>query len=405
MKRLTRCFIIVVLALLCVPTRTIAQGSDGAAAKLAEDEKQECSQNLKAIYEAVEAYRLDHKDLPNWLSDLVPKYLADPNLLVCPVCRRTGKTEGPPLADPKMPSSYLFEFCPVPLGNSAPMAPDRTRREWKRRQMGLVGSIVPIVRCRHHNPALNLAFDGRIYESPPAWENGLTNRIDPAELSPAKMFADETTASKPAEKPSPPVRHYPGRDPKTPEQLIDLTPFYNAMLTESWHGGTENHMQAMPAGIQNLGGVDFDVRGIIQLGGKSEGAKRFPMAIKDIPINQKCGQIHFLHAAAFGLVADEGKQLGAYVIHYAANQMRLEIPLQYGREMQNWHTLRGETNSAESLNVVWSGQNGISQKANASIRLYMTTWTNVAPSVPIKSIDFISATNTVTPFLLGVTVN
>src|SRR5258706_14072512 len=283
MKRLTRCFIIVVLALLCVPTRTIAQGSDGAAAKLAEDEKQECSQNLKAIYEAVEAYRLDHKDLPNWLSDLVPKYLADPNLLVCPVCRRTGKTEGPPLADPKMPSSYLFEFCPVPLGNSAPMAPDRTRREWKRRQMGLVGSIVPIVRCRHHNPALNLAFDGRIYESPPAWENGLTNRIDPAELSPAKMFADETTASKPAEKPSPPVRHYPGRDPKTPEHLIDLPPFYNAMLTESWHGGTENHMQAMPAGIQKLGGVGFHCPGIFQLRGQFGRCQTISIAIQSNP--------------------------------------------------------------------------------------------------------------------------
>jgi hypothetical protein len=406
MSRVTRWFIIVAAGVLCFPIRMAAQvAADPDAAKQAEEERQECVQNLKAIYQAVEVYQLEHKDLPNWLSDLVPKYIADPNLLVCPVCRRTGKTEGPPLADPKLPSSYLFEFCPVPLGNNAPTAPNRTRREWKRRQMGLVGSVVPIVRCRHHNPALNLAFDGRIYDSPPAWENGLTNRIDPAELSPAKRFANEPPSGKPTEKADAPlVRHYPVRDAKASKQLIDLTPFYNAMLTESWHGGTENHLREFPAGIQNLGGVDFDVRGIIQLGGKSEGAKRFPMLVKDIPVDQKCERIHFLHAAAFGVAPDEGKPMGAYVIHYAMNQMRLEIPLQYGREMRNWHTLKGETNAANTLTVVWTGENGISKKANASLRLYMTTWTNVAPSVPIKSIDLQSATNTVTPFLLGITV-
>lgn len=407
MSRVTRWFIIVAAVVLSFPKGIQAQNAtDPAAAKLADEERQECAQNLKAIYEAVEAYRLEYKDLPNWLSDLVPKYLADPNLLVCPVCRRTGKTEGPPLADPKMPSSYLFEFCPVPLGNSAPNAPNKTRREWKRRQMGLVGSVVPIVRCRHHNPALNLAFDGRIYDSPPAWENGLTNRIDPSALSPAKMFADEVAPGKSAPKQAAPiVRHYPARDAKASKQLIDLTPFYNAMLTESWHGGTENHLREFPAGIQNLGGVDFDVRGVVQLGGRSEGAKRFPMVVKDIPINQKCEHIHFLHAAAFGVLPDEGKQMGAYVIHYASNEMRLEIPLQYGREMRNWHTLKGETNATDTLKVVWTGENGISKKANASLRLYMTTWTNVAPSVPIRSIDLVSATNTVTPFVLGITVD
>src|SRR5271169_137385 len=117
--------------------------SDAAppAAGLAAEEKDACIANLKKIYEAIQAYQIEHQDLPNWLSDLVPQYLPDANVLVCPVCRRTGKTESPPLADPKLSSSYLFEFCPVPLGNEAPKAPARTRREWKRRQMGLVGSV------------------------------------------------------------------------------------------------------------------------------------------------------------------------------------------------------------------------------------------------------------------------
>ena len=139
------------------------------AAILALEEMWACSQNLTVIYDAIQAFQADRHDLPNWLSDLVPRYLEDINVLTCPVCRRTGQTEAPPLADPKLPSSYLFEFCPVPLGNLAANAPNRTRREWKRRQMDLVGSQVPVVRCRHHRPVLNLAFDGRVYESPPSW--------------------------------------------------------------------------------------------------------------------------------------------------------------------------------------------------------------------------------------------
>jgi len=155
------------------------------------EEKQACIKNLKVIYDAIQDFQADHRDLPNWLSDLVPEYLDDVNVLICPVCRRTGQTEAPPLADPKLPSSYLFEFCPVPLGSLATNVPNRTRREWKRRQMGLLGSDVPIVRCRHHRPVLNLAFDGKIYESPASWETLFTNRVNAVELTAARLFAKE----------------------------------------------------------------------------------------------------------------------------------------------------------------------------------------------------------------------
>src|SRR5689334_10647841 len=99
------------------------------SSNIAAQEKEECTKNLKLIYDAIRAYQKEHKDLPNWLSDLVPDYLQDANVLVCPVCRRTGQTEKAPLADPQIASSYLFEFCPMPLGNSAPANPTATRRE------------------------------------------------------------------------------------------------------------------------------------------------------------------------------------------------------------------------------------------------------------------------------------
>jgi hypothetical protein len=370
----------------------------------AAEEKAACTRNLKLIYDAIQAFQEDHRDLPNWLSDLVPQYLADANVLVCPVCRRTGQTEGPPLADPKLPSSYLFEFCPVPLGKMATNAPTRTRREWKRRQMGLVGSVVPLVRCRHHDPVLNLAFDGRVYDSPSSWERVWTNRVSLLELTPVRIFADErppeaTAPAKPAA-----ASRFPPRDPEARKALLDLTPFYNAGLNESWHGTRGNDLAALPTGVQTFGGVEFDVRGIVQLGSKSPSATNYPALIKGIPVKQKCQRLCFLHAAGFGTAGDEGKQIGSYVVHFAGNPMRLEIPIRYGHEVRDWHALAGEPAAPQELKVAWKGENPHSKSAGRSIRLFLTTWTNLVPGLEVETIDFVSALGVPAPFLIAVSV-
>jgi len=372
------------------------RGQEDTAAQ----EKEACIRNLKQVYEAIQSYQAEHKDLPNWLSDLVPQYLSDANLLICPVCRRTGKVESPPLADPKIACSYLFEFCPVPLGNEAPNAPKRTRREWKRRQMGLAGSIVPLVRCRHHDPLINVAFDGRIYQSPPAWENLLSNRLNLEELTPARLFADDPTT--PNSQSAPVVRHYPARDPGARKQLLDLTPFYDAMLTESWHGNTGNDLTALPTGLQTFGGIEFDVRGIVQLAGK--GAAQWPHEVKGISVGQKCRKLHFLHATGYGKVGEEGNRIGSYVVHFATNQMTFEIPIVYGNDVRDWHALDGEPKPGKELNLAWKGENAISKAEHHYLRLFLTTWENIGPNQEIDRIDFVSAKGNPAPFLIAVTV-
>ena len=370
----------------------------------ATEEKEACTKNLKVIYEAIQAFQADHHDLPNWLSDLVPEYLADANVLICPVCRRTGKTEAPPLADPKLPSSYLFEFCPVPLGNAATNAPTRTRREWKRRQMGLVGSQVPVVRCRHHTPVLNLAFDGKIYESPPSWEWVFTNRVSAAELTPARMFAEESPRPANARKKPAAAPRFPARDPGAQKQLLDLTRFYNAGLNESWHGNKNNDLAALPTGLQTIGGVEFDVRGIVQLCSQSPSSTNYPVLVKGIPVHQPCQRLHFLHAAGFGNPVDEGKQIGLYVVHLAGDQTRVEIPIRYGHEVRNWHSQAGEPAAPEDLKAAWTGQNAVSKSAGRSLRLFLTTWINTTPDDEIESIDYVSSMAVPAPFLIAITV-
>src|SRR5579863_9435524 len=122
------------------PVRAQSSATD-ANSKRDIEEKTECIRNLKLIYAAIQAYKFDHKDVPNWLSDLVPQYLADTSVLICPACRRAGETETSALADPRIPSSYVYQFSAVPLEKNFT---NWTWRDWKRRQMGLVGSSVPL---------------------------------------------------------------------------------------------------------------------------------------------------------------------------------------------------------------------------------------------------------------------
>src|SRR6266446_9629554 len=122
-----------------------------------------CTKNLEKINAAIEAYRNDNHDVPNWLSDLVPKYLADTNVLICPVTTRTGLQSAFGVLDPKIHSSYLYEFAPTdipPMVKGAWPGPKMTMRQWKRQQMKLAGSEVPLVRCLLHEPALNLSVGG-----------------------------------------------------------------------------------------------------------------------------------------------------------------------------------------------------------------------------------------------------
>ena len=120
-----------------------------------------CTQNLVAIGKAIETYKKEHGDFPEWLSDLHPKHLADANTLICPADEEGGKTIFPMNTDPKMPVSYGYQFHPE-------------YREEKSTQREMYGDIIPLVRCRHHEnedfDCLNLSFSSKIYKSSAVWE-------------------------------------------------------------------------------------------------------------------------------------------------------------------------------------------------------------------------------------------
>lgn len=230
-------------------------------------------------------------------------------------------------------------------------------------------------------------------------------------MRPGKNFEAIKSPKSPHHPPGPPVFVQPNQErinrliPPRPHYalpgLIDLTPFYNASLTEAWHPGSrENNLSALPSGILTLDGIPFDVRGVIQLTGRAleEAGGRFSQQVTNIPVNQKCQRLHFLHAA--GWKADQGEHIGSYIVHYTGGERRV-IPIIYGQHLRDWNRGSDSNKSVPNAKVVWSGIN----PGQFEVRLFKFTWDNPLPNTTISTVDFISKGANAAPFLIALTAD
>jgi WD40 repeat protein len=196
----------------------------------------------------------------------------------------------------------------------------------------------------------------------------------------------------------------PPRDTTASTNLVDLSDFYNAPLTESWHSPREarNNLSELNRGVQQLTGIDFDVRGLIQIGTTAANGLAYPNHVLDIPIQRQCRRVHFLHAAIFAARARLGDELGSYVFHYTDGR-QAEMPIVAGKDLGEWWSQPNERD--KQWNIAWSGNNPSAKLNGHTIRLFKTTWQNPYPEVPINHFDFTSDKPTPgQPFLVAVTV-
>jgi len=192
----------------------------------------------------------------------------------------------------------------------------------------------------------------------------------------------------------------PPRDAKAPPELLDLSRYYNASLTESWHPGVgRSDLSEIPIGTQVLSGVRFDVRGLIQIGATSRNQLDYPNEILGIPVRRTCRGLQFLHAAIFAAGVADGKHIGTYVIHYASGA-RTEIPIILGETLADWWSQPNE--DRKSFAIAWSGWNDESRRQGRQVRLFKTTWENPLPAEPIATLDFLANPPGPAPFLVAV---
>ena len=361
-------------------------------------DKVACDRRLNLIYGAIQQYRKQHEDLlPRKLSDLMPDFLNDPNDLVCPfVLTRGGlRTWNKHFTEvsPDAYTSYSYELSSEPLPYNVWRGVDKkTWREFKLRVMQEVGPVVPIVRCHDHRPWLNLAYNGQIYESDLYWEKNFMK--DDHLLTPSRLYA--SSAPRPRLGPD----DFPPRDARADTRLIDLTAYYNAALTNSWQGFEGNHLAGLPAGLQEFGGVRFDVRGVIQLHG-TEILIEFPDRVDGIKVHQKCRRIHFLHAASFPYRSKTTN--GLYTFHYVDSRVEV-MPVVYGKQTSDWWFNPDKPAGPTNATVAWVGGNQAAKAYGRSIRLYLATWENPRPDIEVATISFVVGPTIDGPFLVAITV-
>lgn len=342
-----------------------------------ENEIEQCKRNLRGLSDAIMNFRRDHQRLPDGFADLAPKYIGDSSVLVCPTARRTGRSIpfGVEDSTARKLSTYTYEFSPRPRASAYLGIPPVTDREFKRRQMGLIGSKTPIVRCLAHGEkqVLNLPFEGPIYTSGVYWEHNFTNLVNASELMTARGVV------------VPRAFPVPARATDTPAQLLNLSPFYNAPILEPWlFRDAPLSLTALPPGVQTLGGTPFDLRGLIQLGSKLVDAI-YPEQIVGIPVNAPARGLHFLHGATHS--TSNGVLLAVYKINFA-NQTSAEIPIHFGAQL-------GEAPAdppphlAENSALAWT-EPANADPARKTHRLYKTNWRNPDPKNLVTSIDLIS---------------
>ncbi len=213
---------------------------------------------------------------------------------------------------------------------------------------------------------------------------------------------------------APPVRgpdlsKIPARDSKADARLVDLTGKYNALLTEQWHPDAQgipegaNHLGSLPRGIQKLGGINFDVRGVIQLTGSQAelAGAAFPEAQTGIKIGRKCKRLSFLQAA--GWQAESGKVIGKYVLHYAGGE-KATLDIVYGTDALDWWKTAAEAKPPQSAAVAWTGSNPATEGLGSSLWLFKRAYDNPKPDLTIETLDFISTKAEAAPFLVALTV-
>ena len=199
------------------------------------------------------------------------------------------------------------------------------------------------------------------------------------------------------------ARTIPARNANVPANLVDLTDYYNAPLTQSWHSPEEAHndLSELPRGVQKLGGSDFDIRGLIQIGTTAANGLSYPNHIYDLPIRQRCRRLHFLHAAIFSANARAGDELGSYIFHYTDGR-QVEMPIITGKDTGEWWSQSDQQDM--KFVIAWTGNNPAAQKAGHTLRLFKATWENPYPDVTIRHFDFVSdKPSPGAPFLLAIT--
>ena len=195
----------------------------------------------------------------------------------------------------------------------------------------------------------------------------------------------------------------PRDDRATPDQL-DLGAVCNVALNESWQPlehvrDVDRSFAALEPGLQSLAGVQFDVRGLVQLRRLAADCGQFPERAV-IPAGRRFRRLHALHGTRWGV--REAMPIAAFVLHYAGGA-RAELPVVYGEHVRQEDAGSDPRSEAAHAVVAWTGPSA-ETPGGWQPRLYRATFDNPHPEWEVRQIEYLSTLTQAAPFLVALTV-
>jgi hypothetical protein len=178
-----------------------------------------------------------------------------------------------------------------------------------------------------------------------------------------------------------------------------LTPCYTDSL--GWLLPLSRSGVSFRAGVQHLGGVDFDVRGGIRLFGKAAqeaGITNSPL-LTAISVMRKARTLHLLHCAQSA--KQDPIEVAKALVHYVDGRSAT-IPLV--TEVQVASDWFSKPDPPKQADVVWVGTSPAAEAAGQAIRLTRFAWRNPHPETEISTLDLASANSHPNYVLLAVTM-
>lgn len=297
-----------------------------------------------------------------------------------------------------------------------------TQGEWAAHQGNPVEAIHWLDRARQAQPTdrrLWLRL-GQLYSRTGAWDQALTAYSRAIELSRggsgetaavlgdalqgrAKAFRrlGRTDAAQADVDAALDARGISARDASLPPRLVDLSTYYTQSLDVDL-GRTDDTFRlfaTLPRGLQRMGGVDFDIRGLVLIANSplASGRRFTTPRVEGIPLGRRCHRLHFLHGA--GSIGPQPEvEVASYVVRYADGQ-EAAIPVSFPDDIANYWELRLPDQPPRRATIVWSAPAGVSSKSILTMR----TWDNPRPEVEIQSLDLISTQWNWVSFVVGIT--
>ena len=207
----------------------------------------------------------------------------------------------------------------------------------------------------------------------------------------------------------------PPRDSNLPDNLIDLTNYYNASIFHygGFHGGAENQdLRFLPDKYDNNTNIPFDIRGVIRLNSGPIGnwssandhwgtrtiGQSYPDAVTGISVNAKAERLHFLMGAVFAANWTDTDTAATLKIHFEDGSSD-ELKVIAEKDLVDWWA----PNKSYLIDPEKIGFIGTNFLGHSRI-LTKPIWENPHPDRTISHIDFVSGLASGCPILIAITI-